>query len=297
MPERPPETRRDFLTRCTVALAAGAVLRAGKAKAGETPPTVQGVIDQILAVVPPGPEDTVDTVKVGDPSQPVTGIVTTFLASCEVIDRAAELGANLIITHEPTFYGHLDHVDWLEGDDVYRHKRELLGQNGIVVWRCHDALHRHEPDGVIAGVLDDLGWEEYARPDNPRVCEIPPITLSELAGLFKVRLGTTRVQAIGDPDRRYRTVGLMVGAAGGEAQIRFFQETNVEVLVVGELAEWETPEYVRDASHAGMKRAVLIVGHAASEEPGMRWLADWLRPRLPGVTVSHVPLRDAFRQL
>lgn len=297
MPEHSSESRRRFLGRCTAVLGAGVVLRAGMGEGAEAPPTVQQVIDQILAAVPPGPEDTVDTIKVGDPSQPVTGIVTTFLASCEVIDRAAELGANLIITHEPTFYNHRDHVDWLEGDPVYRHKRELLEENEIVVWRFHDGLHRHQPDGVIAGVLDDLGWKEYARPEDPRVCEVPPSTLLELAALLKARLGTARVQAIGDPSRRYRTVGLMVGAAGGEAQIRFLRKTDVEVLVVGELAEWETSEYVRDASHAGRAEAVLIVGHAASEEPGMRWLAEWLRPRLPGVTITHVPLTDAIRPL
>jgi hypothetical protein len=66
---------------------------------------------------------------------------------------------------------------------------------------------------------------------------------------------------------------------------------------VGELAEWETSEYVRDAAHAGQNRAALVVGHAASEEPGMKWLADWLRPRFPAVTVTHVPLRDALRPL
>ena len=89
----------------------------------------------------------------------------------------------------------------------------------------------------------------------------------------------------------------MVGAAGGRAQMQFARETGVEVLVVGELAEWETSEYARDAIHAGQHRAVLGVGHAASEEPGMKWLAEWLRPRFPGVSVTHVPLRDALRPL
>jgi putative NIF3 family GTP cyclohydrolase 1 type 2 len=259
--------------------------------------TIQGVIDRILADVPPGPAETVDTVKVGDPSQEVTGIVTTFLASCDVIDRAVSLGANLVITHEPIFYNHLDRVDWLADDQVYHHKLTLLQDNGIVVWRFHDGIHRLEPDGVITGVLEALRWKEFARPDDPRVCEIPPMSLPELATIFRERLGTMRVLSVGDPRRRYRTVGLMVGAAGGEAQIQFARETGVEVLVVGELAEWETSEYVRDANHAGLGRAVLILGHAASEEPGMKWLAEWLRPRFPAVTVTHVPLRDALRPL
>lgn len=298
MSERQPssETRRDFLARGGLAFTAAGVLRASVADA-QGGLTVQQVIDRILSEVPEGPAETVDTVKVGDPTQRVTGIVTTFLASCEVIDRAVSLGANFIITHEPTFYNHLDEVDWLEGDDVYRHKLKLLRDNEIVVWRFHDGIHRLEPDGVIAGVLETLGWRDFARPDNPRFCEIPPMNLRDLATILRERLGTARVLAVGDPRRVYRTVGLMVGAAGGEAQMRFARETGVEVLVVGELAEWETSEYVRDATHAGLNRAVLVVGHAVSEEPGMKWLAEWLRPRFPGVSVTHVPLRDALRPL
>jgi len=259
--------------------------------------TARQVIDRILSEVPPLPADTVDTVKAGDPSQVVTGIVTTFLDSCEVIDQAIALGANLVITHEPTFYNHRDNVDWLEGDPVYRHKRELLDSHGIVVWRFHDGIHRLEPDGVLEGVLEDLGWKDRARADNLRICDIPPATLSELAALFKERLGATRVLAAGDREGRYRTIGLMVGAAGGERQMRFARETGVELLVVGELAEWETSEYMRDAAHAGLHRAVLVIGHAASEEPGMKWLAGWMRPRFPGLTITHVPLRDALLRL
>ena len=76
--------------------------------------TIQDVIDGILKEVQETPiKGTVDTFKTGDPTREVTGIVTTFLASYEVIQKAVELGANLIITHEPTFNHHLDEVDWL----------------------------------------------------------------------------------------------------------------------------------------------------------------------------------------
>ena len=85
--------------------------------------TIQQAIDTIIAAVPGGPPpDTVDTVKIGDPTQPLTGIVTTFLATVEVIEQAAQLGANLIITHEPIFYNHRDETDWLAG------KSDLRGQ-------------------------------------------------------------------------------------------------------------------------------------------------------------------------
>src|SRR5688572_5552323 len=104
--------------------------------------TIQQAIDAIIADVPGAPfPDTVDTVKIGDPTQLLAGIAITFLASYQVIQQAAQLGANLIITHEPTFYGHLDDTDWLKEDPVYAAKRQLIEQHNLVIWRFHDYLH------------------------------------------------------------------------------------------------------------------------------------------------------------
>lgn len=290
-----PQRRREFLTRSSLALA-GAALAPSQEPAGRAP-SIAEVIERILSEVPPLPGDTVDTLKAGDATRPVTGVVTTFLANCEVIAEAGRLGANLVITHEPTFYNHLDETDWLEGDAVYAYKRELIARHGIAVWRFHDGLHRHDPDGVYAGVLGRLGWERHAVPGVRGLCEVPELSLRELALLFRERLGSTDVRGIGDPGLRCRRVGLVLGAAGGRSQIGFLSRHEVDVLVVGELAEWEVSEYVRDAAHSGRRLGLLVIGHSASEEPGMAWLADWLRPRLPGVGVTHVPVRDPFIQL
>ncbi len=259
--------------------------------------TIQQIMDTIIAAIPGGrKQETVDTVKTGDPTQPVTGIVTTFLATQEVIERTVALGANLIITHEPTFYNHLDEVDWLAGDEVYAAKRRLIDEHGIVIWRFHDYWHTHEPDGIMIGVLKQLGWEGYAAAEVPYE-EIPPVTLADLAALLKDKLGVVAIKAIGDPALLCRRVGMMVGAAGGRWQIRYLRETQVDVLVCGEIAEWETSEYVRDALRQGQRVALLVVGHAPSEEPGMAYLVDWLRPRFPGVPITHVPAGSPFRYL
>ena len=262
------------------------------------PTTAQQVIDLIISHIPGGAlEETVDTFKCGDPSEPVRGIVTTFLATYEVIGQAIGLGANLIITHEPTFYVHLDETDWLEGDPVYEAKRRLLDENGIVVWRFHDYWHRHRPDGILTGVLRQLGWEAYADPDRRGLCVIPPLTLGELAAFVKDKLGTGGVRVIGDPLMVCRRVGLALGAGGGKGQIRRLREGDLDVLACGELNEWETAEHVRDAVQLGRRTALIVLGHAASEEPGMAYLVDWLRQRLPDVPVTHVPAGDPFRHL
>ena len=69
-------------------------------------------------------EKTVDTFKAGNPENEITGIACTFMATVNVLKKAAELGCNLIITHEPTYYNHLDSKAGLENDPVYAAKQE-----------------------------------------------------------------------------------------------------------------------------------------------------------------------------
>src|SRR5215207_6665798 len=109
-------------------------------------PTAQAVIDNILTAIPNAPfPETVDVIKTGDPTQEVTGIVTTFLATRAILQRAVELGANFVITHEPTFYNHLDETDWLAEDPVYQAKRKFIDEHKLVIWRFHDYWHSHQP--------------------------------------------------------------------------------------------------------------------------------------------------------
>lgn len=267
--------------------------------AGQT--TIQDVVDLIVNSIPGAPlEDTVDTFKAGDPSQPVTGVVSTFLPTCEVIETAASMGANLIITHEPTFYNHLDQTEWLEDDPVYAYKRRLLDRHGIAVWRFHDAWHLYEPDGILTGFLRKLGWEDYPvsdadRRNLPSILEIPPQSLSELAAYCKQRLAISHpIQLVGDPEMTCRRVGLMLGAYGGRGQIGFLGGSDIDVLMVGEINEWETSVYVQDARSMGRSSSLLILGHANSEEPGMEYMVEWLKAALPDVPVHHVASGDPF---
>src|SRR5437868_5610173 len=103
---RDTQRRREFVIRLMKAAAGTGLLMLpgvsiAKNIAAESL-TVQQVIDLILKSIPGAPfKQTVDTIKAGDPSQKVTGIVTTMFATDEVIEKAAKLGANFIIAHEP----------------------------------------------------------------------------------------------------------------------------------------------------------------------------------------------------
>ena len=95
------------------------------------------------------------------------------------------------------------------------------------------------------------------------------------------------------PDLECKTVGILPGAWGGRNHIPFLGK-DIDVLLVGEAAEWEAVEYVRDASDAGIKKGLIIMGHARSEQAGMEYLVEWMRPMFPNLKITHVAAGDPF---
>lgn len=260
--------------------------------------TIQNVIDLLIASVPGAPQEgSVDTLKCGDPSQELSGIVTTFTPSMGVLRKAVQLRANLVITHEPTFYEHRDNSWWLADDPVYQTKHTFIEQNKLAIWRFHDYWHVHQPDGILTGMVKVLGWEAYRQPDNGALVIIPQMTVATLAATLKEKLALTTIRLMGDPQQRCERIGLLVGAMGGEAQIQVFHHWNVDGVICGETVEWQTCEYVRDAIAMGYSKALLIVGHAKSEEEGMRYLAEWLQPKVAEIPVTYLAVGDPIRTL
>jgi putative NIF3 family GTP cyclohydrolase 1 type 2 len=91
-----------------------------------------------------------------------------------------------------------------------------------------------------------------------------------------------------------RRIVLAPGAAGGTRQIAAIQKEKPDVLICGELNEWETSEYIRDLRYMGLDTSLIVLGHIVSEEPGLEWLVKWLQPQIPGIQVTHIPSKDAF---
>jgi putative NIF3 family GTP cyclohydrolase 1 type 2 len=239
--------------------------------------------------------DTVDTFKAGNPDTPVTGVAVTMMATMDVLQRASAKGWNFVITHEPTFYAHLDTPEGIpESDAVWAEKRAFIEKHGMVVWRFHDHWHMRKPDGIEAGNVHALGWEKFQRADNQYLFVIPETTVKQLARQVKERLGSSVVRVVGDPDMKITKVGFSPGAAGSEREIRALEQDDVQVLMVGETREWETVEYASDAVTEGRKKALIVIGHIPSEQPGMEECTRWLKGFVKDVTVEFVPAKQPF---
>lgn len=288
-------SRRKFIYNVGTAAATGMVLSmpivskaAGLAHAPDSY-TVQQIIDLFIKEVPGGKKSTtVDTLKSGSGDTVVTGVVTSMFATIDVIRKTIDLGANFIIAHEPTFYNHADDTAWLQNDEVYQYKADLLKKHNIAVWRNHDYIHTIRPDGVIKGVMEQLEWQQYADKDNPVLLTFPSTSVKDLVNHTKNKLHIEKVRFIGDPAQMCTKVLFLPGAPGGQRQIQALGKIKPDLLICGELQEWETAEYVRDARAKGDKLSMAVIGHIASEEPGSVYMQQWLKEKVPGVKATHV---------
>ena len=297
---RQVKERRLFITDLLKAsLASAFVFSAGDSVANDLfiakkSYTVGDVMDIILKEIPGAPfGETVDTLKSGSREMLVTGIVTTMFATVDVIRQAITTGANFIIAHEPTFYNHTDNKGWVSPNHIVQQKVDLLEKNKITVWRLHDYLHSFVPDSVQYGVVKQAGWLRYYKPGNA-VIGLPAISLGDLAAHLKMKLDIAQVRVIGRLSQKCERIALLPGAAGGQRHISFVEKERPDVLIVGEVHEWETAEYIRDAQQLGEKTSLIVLGHSVSEEPGLQWLKEWLQPKLPGIKVAHIISGNPF---
>ncbi len=164
----------------------------------------------------------------------------------------------------------------------------------MVVFRLHDEIHGTAPDHIALGLLEALGWQSYARPDDPFHATIPPISLAALAKQIQARLKANTLRVVGDPNLVITHVALRPGASGLEKQVTALRAEDVELLIAGEASEWETVEYVRDASAQGRHKALILLGHEVSEEPGMEKCTEDLRLVFPAMKVEHIPAGNAM---
>lgn len=273
--------------------------------------TVKEVIDGIIKKTgaEPLPHDkTCDHLMTGSYDMEVTKIVTTFMATVEVIKKAIEIGANFIITHEPTWFTGMDKTDWLLNDPVYQKKKELIDSHNIAIWRFHDHIHMGDEDGIYRGFDIETGWADYKinNPDSMNhfgVCyKIPETTLEELCNFFKEKLDMKVVQIVGDPKMKVERVSVLVGGGSlglgkEELPMMLMHENNLDLLICGEITEWTTCAYVRDAAELGLNKGMLVLGHERSEEPGMKHLGSWMQDIVGDIEIHFIDAKEPFKYI
>ena len=233
--------------------------------------------------------ETVDTFKAGDPATEIRGVATTGMATFDLLQRAAAAGRNLVITHEPTFYNHLDQTAGLDTDPIYQAKQRFIREHQMVVFRFHDHAHLLRPDPLVAGSARMLGLAGKASPTEPRVYVVARTTLGALVRDMADRLTGRALRVAGDPNMPVTRIAL--GPGYGVPALT----ADVDVAIGGETPEsGGNAEYALDAAALGRPKAVVLLGHMMSEDWGMREVASWLQTFFPDVSIEWIPAGEPF---
>ena len=280
---------------------------------------IREITDKIMKYHPNLPDyEGCDGFKSGNPEAECTGVLCTLVPTQDIVEKAVELGYNLIYTHEPSYYMTPDYPEW-RGDftnEVYNTKRKLLDDNGIAIFRDHDHTHAHRPDGIFAGVMKYLGWESYLIDFNDSVpmgytFQIPETTVEKLNRNLIETIGMNGTRYIGRPGDKISRVAivghLFPGGFGVTKEengfytdysteiIRQLEEGKLDAIIPGEVIEWNVLSYIRDAVSQGKNKACFNIGHFNFEELGAKYAADWIDELLEGsVPVKYEPTRDMW---
>jgi len=293
----PDISRRRFVQVAGVAAGTQFPLR------GADTPTAKAVVQRVQSAL--GGQwvaDGVDGFKAGNPNTPVKGIATTAMATMDVLKQAVQSGANLIFTHEPTFFGRQDgpsplrpsDLPGLSADDpVYLAKKEFIDKNGLVVFRLHDNWLSRRGSDMTAGLAQELGWaKNRVRPDDG-LYEIPSVTAEEAVAHIRQKLKLRGgLRAVGDRTATVKRVLLLPGFTTPAVMRRRYREA--DLTITGEVREWENTFYAADVFTAGERRGLVTVGRVVSEDPGMCVCAEWLKTMVTEAPVRWIPAGDLY---
>jgi putative NIF3 family GTP cyclohydrolase 1 type 2 len=264
--------------------------------------TAQQVADRIKEKsIATWKDSTADVFNSGSADTIVTGIVTSFTPSAEVLKKAVAAGKNLIITQQPAFY--LETEDYLKNDPAFLYKKNFIDKNKLVIWRYADNWNAREADGQLLGLAKALGWnkyhihkaggEPYAKEN--KYFNLPETSLKEKVTEIKNRLKIPAIRVIGDPATRIKKAALSHGMFKLSELQEFLREPGVDLIVIAEAIEWESCEYFRDIlTWKGKNKGMILIGREASEDPGYAEVASWLKTFITEVPVQWIAANEPF---
>lgn len=239
-------------------------------------------------------DNTVDTFKAGSPETAVKGIAVAWMPYTHALEKAAGLGCNLFVTHEPTYFNHRDNDPNIFRLPAAAAKRQWIEKNGMAIIRCHDVWDQYPRIGIPTGwgSILELG-EPVEGSGYYYVYDGKGRTAAEVARHIAARtaaFGQPGVQLIGPGEKRVRRVVLGTGAI--TPLFHFIEKLAADMAICTDdgFTYWRDGAYAIDAGFP-----VALVNHPVSEEHPMKLLAGLLAKQFAQVPVHHIPERCMYR--
>lgn len=203
---------------------------------------------------------------IGRRDSKINGVLLSLDLTEKVIDRAIEVGANLIITHHPAIFKPLKNIS---SDNLIGRKIIKLIENGISVYSMHTNLDSGKSGlndflgenvlGLKSGkILDPLenNGREYG---IGRVYKLEePLKLEKISELLKEKLKLHSINVVkSDENKEIKKVAIISGA--GASYWRKAKKSGAQVLITGDIKYHEA----MDAREENFN--LIDIGHFESE--------------------------------
>jgi putative NIF3 family GTP cyclohydrolase 1 type 2 len=266
--------------------------------------TAAQVVERIRKNIPGWNASPADVFVAGSPDIEVTGIVTTWTPTFDVLRKAVAQKRNLIISRENPFWergtpvagysgaGSITKLDTIQNSETFKLKHEFITSKDLTVYRLFDNWNAKNSGLQFDGLKKALDWQN--RPLNGRVFTLNEMSLEQLARAVRDQLKIKGIRVLGKPDTRITRVALTLGFLQVPELESVIGDASVDAVIAGEPVEWEAAPYFHDLIYSGQRKGMIVIGQAASEEPGIREMAGWLKTFVNEVPVEFIPAGEPF---
>ena len=210
---------------------------------------------------------------VGDRNAEVTKILFALDAVDEVIDEAADIGAQLIITHHPLIFKGAGSVST---DTALGRRIIKLIKNNISLYSAHTNFDIAEggTNSVLAqllGLTDTEGLVPSGDAFLGKVGSLPhPMTLRILAELIMQKTGAPALNITGDADKTVNRVGLCTGSGADRDFMLAAKQKGCDAYITGDV------KYHEAQFAADIDLALIDATHYYTESIAIPYLCKYI---------------------
>ncbi|MBQ4516518.1 MAG: Nif3-like dinuclear metal center hexameric protein [Clostridia bacterium] len=257
---------------------------------------IQDIIDSLNKWSPINRENGSDFMVYGDANRNVSKIAVCMIATPDVLRKAEKLGAEFIITHEPTFHESVKRYKGEENyfnDKVYLAKKQLVEELDIPIYRFHDYSHFTDIDKINAGFIKKLAISGTFDGEKTFVLD-NPMTVDELESEIKNKLNLRHIRLVGQRNKKVKNISLCAGAWGDTNVYKELNRDGIDLVICGEITEYSICEYVRDSAQLGIDKALFILGHMGSERAGMEYVCEYINDAMGDIKAVYIECDEVY---
>lgn len=232
---------------------------------------------------------------VGRTEKEVSTIYIALDATDDVISKAIECEADMLITHHPMIFSPLKRVC---ADDFTGRRVLKLAKHDISYYAMHTNFDVMGMADAAADELDlskrrvlDVTYEDEIGVEGfGRIGRLPEImTLLELTDMVKARFELDSVKVFGDLDSTVEVAAIAPGS--GKSMLKSAIKLGADVIITGDIDHHEGI----DAVMQGLN--VIDAGHHGIEKIFIPYMEEFVRRNLPEIKVYTHEMTSPFKVL